>query len=341
MPASSSAVCDEVPIALVSDPLMWVGIHVAALSTLEQWRSPALPHFYLVHDGLSDGELQSLEATLRATGKPFRLDAVHFDAARLAGLGALQGNLATHGRALLGELLPDVPYAVYLDADVLVNLCVGELAASVPELECFPLAAVPSSDFGHVLEADFWHALEVDLDAPYFNAGVLVLNLETWRREGLLQRYLDFGRRYRTTNQPILNYLAYRNFLPLDGRYNRTIYPSTPQMATPLEEGIWHFVGSPKPFDPLGAFLNQNAGVVLEAVRRTAWREEGSLFGQAERLKRLVYLRRSYLREVLHRAGLRPPAALPRKLSEPYRRSMPSVLAATSLFTALDPLDLI
>ena len=83
-------------------------------------------------------------------------------------------------RTLLPKLLPDAPRVVYLDCDTLVLGDVGELAAM--DLGGRAVAAVDNVSLGS--EAD---AARADL-APgtrYFNSGVLVLDLETWRREHL------------------------------------------------------------------------------------------------------------------------------------------------------------
>jgi lipopolysaccharide biosynthesis glycosyltransferase len=104
---------------------------------------------------------------------------------------------ATYARLLLPTLLPEeVGNVVCFDSDLVVLADVSELA-DLP-LGDTPVAAV--QDF--VVETVGGERSAIrELSArapaePYFNAGVLVLNIPAWRSQALSERVLEFARRH-------------------------------------------------------------------------------------------------------------------------------------------------
>ena len=66
--------------------------------------------------------------------------------------------------------------------------------------------------------------LGFDPAAPYFNAGVLLMDCELWRRDGLVDATLDVMRRFglslQGADQDILNILFHKKWLALSPRWN-------------------------------------------------------------------------------------------------------------------------
>ncbi len=83
-------------------------------------------------------------------------------------------------RCLLADLLPaDVTRVIYLDADTLVRSDLTALWRT--DLAGAPVGAVVDS-LGTVRGAiDRWRELGLDGDSPYFNSGVLLIDLAAWR----------------------------------------------------------------------------------------------------------------------------------------------------------------
>jgi lipopolysaccharide biosynthesis glycosyltransferase len=83
-------------------------------------------------------------------------------------------------RTFLPDLLPDADSVVYLDCDTVLFDDIAELVTT--DLQGCAVAAVDNVSLGH--EAD---SARVGLDAAtrYFNSGVLVLDLDQWRRDDL------------------------------------------------------------------------------------------------------------------------------------------------------------
>jgi lipopolysaccharide biosynthesis glycosyltransferase len=96
---------------------------------------------------------------------------------------------ASYARLLVPELLPDAERIVYLDCDVLVR-------ADLTPLFTMPIGDAEAAAVRDVaiLSTDDEHSGVRDpLPArPYFNAGVLVMNVAAWRRSGLGDRALRY-----------------------------------------------------------------------------------------------------------------------------------------------------
>lgn len=92
----------------------------------------------------------------------------------------------TYYRLFIPERLP-LSKVLYLDADVLVNGPIRELYDI--DLEEYYLAAANTPGF--VAHQD----LEMSEGARYFNAGVMLMNLDKWRSEHIKERVIDIVRR--------------------------------------------------------------------------------------------------------------------------------------------------
>ena len=84
-------------------------------------------------------------------------------------------------RLLLGEALPAPGRAIYLDADTVVNGDLGELwrrdlggATAGAVVDYLPRCRDAVAN---------WRELGIDGDAPYYNTGVLLVNVDAWRSE--------------------------------------------------------------------------------------------------------------------------------------------------------------
>ncbi len=120
-----------------------------------------------------------------------------------------QVNVVTYLRLLMAKVLPEhVTRAIYIDADMLVRRDLGNLwdedqgphavlavqdvaapymdaAASLPRFaDCreYLCAFTPIVNY---------RELGLPPDAPYFNGGLLVANIEKWRREQYAEQMLD------------------------------------------------------------------------------------------------------------------------------------------------------
>jgi lipopolysaccharide biosynthesis glycosyltransferase len=160
-----------------------------------------------------------------------------------------------------------------LDSDLIVGADVNELFQS--DLENQALGVVFDGCVRNALESAFLLGLGLSTDAPYFNAGVLLLNAAAWRNEQLTQKCLEFcGRHARqlvNADQQVLNSVFHQRVLSLDKRFNVPLYPTTARWSSGRAGNqIIHFVGSPKPWDLFGPHCHGNHPLFETQLKRTA-----------------------------------------------------------------------
>ena len=172
----------------------------------------------------------------------------------------------TFQRLLVPDLLPpEVRRAVWLDCDVIVLADLGRLWDE--DLGAHHLLA--AQDMGVPLVSSHlgvpgYAALGIPADAKYFNAGVMVMDLERWRREdvaGRVARYLaGRGSAALFWDQEGLNAVLHDGWGEVDVRWNvnaslarggfyhpRHLGPDA-QRAVAEDPWIVHFCGNLKPW---------------------------------------------------------------------------------------------
>jgi len=156
---------------------------------------------------------------------------------------------ATYFKLLIGELLPaDIHRVLYLDPDIIVR---GDLE----ELWNYYLY---DSVIGAVEDSNmfFKETLGLRPNEPYFNAGVLLVDLDQWRADCVGFRALNFALsdpdRITYADQCALNWILRDRWKPLPERWNlqtaslaRTVKGARRQAKTAQ---IVHFSGYWKPW---------------------------------------------------------------------------------------------
>lgn len=125
-------------------------------------------------------------------------------------------------RLSLGDLLPDVGRVLYLDADLIVCGELGELNAT--ELEGDLAGAVADAAvrvFGSPLGPP-WVEFGVPAGTPYFNAGVLLLDVDQMRRDDVAGRAVELLRHHMVpyADQCALNLLSVGRWKALHPKWN-------------------------------------------------------------------------------------------------------------------------
>jgi len=217
---------------------------------------------------------EGYDAELRdrvAQGRSSRLEITWVDIAAL-----LPAELPTserlsrvaYARLLVGSVMaPEVRRVIYLDLDILVRRPLDALASI--DLHGRTIGAVVDRSSPCLAMPDAlvnWRELGLDGRLPYFNSGVLAVDLDRWRRigaEGRLLDYLEANRRYlRWHDQDVVNGALAEEFYELPMTWNCQQAPrvrtGTIYAFRPLEEtdqafddpAIAHFTGHDKPWHP-------------------------------------------------------------------------------------------
>ncbi|MEY2452112.1 MAG: hypothetical protein QOD92_1686 [Acidimicrobiaceae bacterium] len=206
-------------VALATDNayLQWAA--VAILSCLDNCSQKVTFHVLLGRDVPSTRREQLVRMTRDHGGAIELHDLDDATLAVLPSKGPDQGDRLSWARVSLPTMLPDVDRILYLDADVLVR-------KSLDELWELDLGGAPLAAIANVSNAGLQpHLASLGIENPrdYFNAGVLVIDLEQWRTEGAGQAIIDYAVA-RPSNphfdQDALNVVFADRWLPLHPRWN-------------------------------------------------------------------------------------------------------------------------
>lgn len=129
-------------------------------------------------------------------------------------------SLATYYRLFAPDLLPEsVHKIVYLDCDMIVNGNVFPLWNE--DISGYALGAVDDESVDSDVK---YQRLKYSSDYGYFNAGVLLLNLDYWRRHNVMEKCLkyisDFPERLMFHDQDVLNAVLFEEKKNISLKYN-------------------------------------------------------------------------------------------------------------------------
>ncbi len=156
----------------------------------------------------------------------------------------------TYFRILLSKLLDKtIKKILYLDCDLIVNNDITELWNT--NIKNYVLAAVDES---FILNPIKKRRLVLELGLPsnslYFNAGVLLINLEKYRKDKVSERIINFLHSHpklKFMDQDALNAVLQNKWLQIDYKWNYTTYHWD---ALPhVKPAIIHFCGRNKPWN--------------------------------------------------------------------------------------------
>ena len=137
---------------------------------------------------------------------------------------------------------------LFLDCDMVVLSSLRPLIEL--ELGECTIAAVPDSDAAHPKREAPGTRMSYPVDAPYFNAGLMLIDLPKWRERNVTQRVFDVfereGKRLRLADQDALNTALIGQWKPLDLEWN--VHPDIAErLGTYDTARIIHFGGQTKP----------------------------------------------------------------------------------------------
>jgi lipopolysaccharide biosynthesis glycosyltransferase len=155
---------------------------VALLSLFETHDSPDKLRVHLVWESLSETALDALNESWQC----YSTQISYYRASGWLGERALGPKSGYWFRTWLADILPeDIPFVLYLDYDVLVMRDVSPLWNL--DMDNYGVAAVaePANPrWGYAERLSFMArtmGAEFEKDDPYFNSGVLFINLKRWR----------------------------------------------------------------------------------------------------------------------------------------------------------------
>ncbi len=241
-----------------------VGLAALISSALATSGSPGRLRFLVLDCGVSSRtsrRLTRLASKFGATVEFFPVD--------LSVLGNVDttghGGAAAYARVLSPWILRNEHgRVIYLDSDLIVRQDIAALLRhptdeqtstwAVPEVGV-PFVSSPTAVFD-------WESQSMDPKARYFNSGVLMFDLDGWRRDQVPERTLEYlrahGRKVFWWDQGGLNVTLYGRWRALDLRWNQThciLYPQSSWVEAGYDAAILESVRS-------GPFIVHFNGVV-------------------------------------------------------------------------------
>ncbi len=151
----------------------------------------------------------------------------------------------TYYRIIIPQLLSrDITKALYLDSDMIVMEDISKLWNI--NIDDYFLAAVEESG----IKNNRKESLSIPTECSYFNAGLLLINLQKWRENNVSAQVIQFIKENPTViklmDQDALNAVLYDKWLKLDPKWN---YTSDIQKRHQIDNpAIIHFTGKYKPW---------------------------------------------------------------------------------------------
>ena len=278
-----------------------IPLRVMIASLLERLDSAATPVLHVVQRALSAASREALSDLMDVryvtpTQSEIELIPKHRTIAAEVGFPML-----------VPQLLPELERVLFLDADLLVLDDIlplwetplgGKTLAAVPD----PAIGLCSMRRGVV----DWQTRGIPAEHPYFNGGVMLIDLDAWRTRAVTSRTLSYMQMHIETadfmHQGPLNATTWDDWLPLDRRWNLSgAFAGRRGDTSATNPGIVHFAGRMKPwlapvggpFEPAYAatmarldlerppsdlrrralsFYDRNARDRLHPIERSAWR---------------------------------------------------------------------
>lgn len=203
--------------------------------------------------------------------------------------------MATYFRLKLPSLLLNYRKVVYLDVDILVNKDVSPMWDI--DLHAKAIAAV-QEPYGKVVGKEYHEKIGIqDSNHKYFNAGILIMDLEQLRTSNFEGRVVSYLEKYKDNieyqDQDILNAVlqgnvkyihpeynyipSYRNLLSPKRKDILDSLPYTKQEIVSLksEATIYHYCGKKKPW--MYGCTHHGSALYLKYQELTDWKGTGLL----------------------------------------------------------------
>jgi lipopolysaccharide biosynthesis glycosyltransferase len=293
----------KINIAFCADKNMEAPLHVASSSILACLNPLCTARFsFIVRDFGPAGELQLLK-TLDLVGRPYEAEFLREpDSGIFSGLRPFHGNMMAYYRLLLPEMV-DADRCLYVDADTVCFVDVSQLVEF--PMDGHSAGFVESGVVSDYPEKRFFDRLGLAPDTPAFNSGVILFNIPEWKKQDRTQQVLKFCRENPNeliaADQTALIAKFGGNFARLPDKYNRHIYPDFPRHDPIKNPAVYHFVGSPKPWDLAGKLIHPNFELYKHALGKTAVSNQVSSFLRRSSWKRAYRVRGGYFRTLRNR----------------------------------------
>jgi len=269
-------------VVFTADTAYALPLAVAVRSVIDASAEGAKLDILILSYGL-DTQVRSALLSSWVAHKPVSIRFVEIDRSSLsllADLGPISVNVYT--KLMVADYVDQAcRRVIFLDADVIVLHDLQTLATT--DLCSKAVGAVQDDDIPRVASpggVKRWRELGLRGDEPFFNSGVLVIDLDAWVTRRVGQRAMAAVHRSLATgqlsDQQALNETLVDDWHQIDPSWNVTTMRSLQWQAlgTDVDRStcrIRHFTTPDKPWTPHGRFV-PGGSLFEEYLGRTAWR---------------------------------------------------------------------
>ena len=220
---------------------------------------------YLVHNGLKDNTVKRLKKIADRYNVGLRFLEIDLEILKDCPTNEKihYGNIMMYARLLLSSMLPDLDKVIYLDCDLVV--CKDLKSLWKTDVNDMAVAMAPD-----LLYQDKATLRRLGINNYYLNSGVIVMNLDYWRKHDVQNRLLSYivdkGNELIYNDQDALNAILQDERRQLPVKYNVTPYyfkrnlDNYPkEMHEEIRDAridpvVFHYLGPVKPWS-LGCYL--------------------------------------------------------------------------------------
>lgn len=219
-------------------------------------------NIYILTDGITNEDQKKLERLTSSNNAD--LSIIKLNASDFSNCPIWPGDhlsTAAYYRLMVSELLPkSINKVLYIDCDIIVNDSIQALWEQ--NIEDVAIGAVLDAEF---FNSEFYQRLQIKNKNQYFNSGVLLINLEYWRRKNVVKRCFECIEKnkhlLRFHDQDTLNMVLQEEVTILPIKYNlqtpflMTCFSSNyinimPEIKQAIQRPcIIHYIGSGKPWN--------------------------------------------------------------------------------------------
>lgn len=211
----------NIPIFLASDENYAPFLCTTLYSVVKNTNS--FIEFYVLDGGIKEKSKKLIEKSLKKF-KNYSIkyfDMSKFDLARFPDIHHY--SLNTFSRYFIPQLMPNLKKVIYIDVDIIVNGDISELYNI--DLENKALAGIPEDFYKKNGEYVKEHIVpEFNNTEKYFNAGVMLLNIEKFVQNNYLDKLIDMTIKYfdklSCPDQDVFNILFENNHKLIDYKFN-------------------------------------------------------------------------------------------------------------------------
>ena len=173
----------------------------------------------------------------------------------------------TYLRLFIPQILPkDIDRVIYLDCDLIVLNDLKKLYQL--ELQGKSLAAIKDVKSEDILRIFFYPGIK-----KYFNSGVLLIDVNAWRKKNITKKAIDFITKYQkqitSSDQDVLNCLFIDDWLEIDKIYNLDLKHDKIDKLPPQDTVIFHYSDRIKPWSYL--YTGKNKKYYFKYLSLTPW----------------------------------------------------------------------